>query len=240
VTRKHYRVNGASWAEQALASCPCLRHQSVGRQQTHTRRRERGGVQGDRVRKGGRRSHDSRGIHCGHGSNNNPTPLQHRHTTLILLVLLVLSFVFSTTPPVCLPSSKLSVRCRSSTKTCSFLPRKSIGLHTPYDPKFNSLFFFYQKTRVSKKLLAVVLYVVLYSFPSSSSPLLLPSFLAWRMLCFFLLRRFSANPLEAAICPNCSRATDLFISELVWHVPLAQVLPRPQLIFPSKTWFFGI
>jgi hypothetical protein len=107
VTRKHYRVNGASWAEQALASCPCLRHQSVGRQQTHTRWRERGGVPGDRVRKGGRRSHDSRGIHCGHGSNNNPTPLQHRHTTLILLVLLVLSFVFSTTPPVCLPSSKL-------------------------------------------------------------------------------------------------------------------------------------
>jgi hypothetical protein len=26
---------------------------------------------------------------------------------------------------------------------------------------------------------------------------------------------------------------------LVWHVPLAQVLPHPQLIFPSKTWFFG-
>ncbi len=24
---------------------------------------------------------------------------------------------------------------------------------------------------------------------------------------------------------------------LVWPVPLAQVLPRPQLIFPSKTWF---
>ncbi len=23
-------------------------------------------------------------------------------------------------------------------------------------------------------------------------------------------------------------------------MPLAQVLPRPQLIFPSKTWFFGI
>ncbi len=32
-----------------------------------------------------------------------------------------------------------------------------------------------------------------------------------------------------------------FISSiLVWPVPLAQVLPRPQLIFPSKTWFFGI
>ncbi len=26
----------------------------------------------------------------------------------------------------------------------------------------------------------------------------------------------------------------------VWHVPLAWVLPCPQLIFPSKTWFFGI
>jgi len=26
----------------------------------------------------------------------------------------------------------------------------------------------------------------------------------------------------------------------VWPVPLAQVLPRPQLIFPSKTCFFGI
>jgi hypothetical protein len=26
--------------------------------------------------------------------------------------------------------------------------------------------------------------------------------------------------------------------QLVWPVPLAQVLPRPQLIFPSKTWFF--
>jgi len=27
---------------------------------------------------------------------------------------------------------------------------------------------------------------------------------------------------------------------LVWPVPLAQVLPHPQLIFfPSKTWFFG-
>jgi hypothetical protein len=25
-------------------------------------------------------------------------------------------------------------------------------------------------------------------------------------------------------------------SLLVWPVPLAQVLPRPQLIFPSKTW----
>jgi hypothetical protein len=27
---------------------------------------------------------------------------------------------------------------------------------------------------------------------------------------------------------------------LVWPAPLAHVLPRPQLIFPSQTWFFGI
>jgi hypothetical protein len=24
----------------------------------------------------------------------------------------------------------------------------------------------------------------------------------------------------------------------MWPVPFAQVLPHPQLIFPSKTWFF--
>jgi hypothetical protein len=34
-------------------------------------------------------------------------------------------------------------------------------------------------------------------------------------------------------------AKDPSFKELVWHVLLAQVLPRPQLIFPSKTWFFG-
>jgi hypothetical protein len=26
----------------------------------------------------------------------------------------------------------------------------------------------------------------------------------------------------------------------VWPIPLAQVLPHPQLIFPSKTWFSGM
>jgi hypothetical protein len=29
------------------------------------------------------------------------------------------------------------------------------------------------------------------------------------------------------------------LNKLVWLVPLAQVLPRPQLNFPSKTWFYG-
>jgi len=28
--------------------------------------------------------------------------------------------------------------------------------------------------------------------------------------------------------------------QLVWHSHLAQVLSHPQLIFPSKTWFFEI
>jgi hypothetical protein len=31
-----------------------------------------------------------------------------------------------------------------------------------------------------------------------------------------------------------------FKGRLVWPVPVAQVLPCSQLIFPSKTWFFGI
>jgi hypothetical protein len=31
-----------------------------------------------------------------------------------------------------------------------------------------------------------------------------------------------------------------FIDRLVWPMPLAQVLPCFQLIFPFKTWFFGI
>jgi hypothetical protein len=42
-----------------------------------------------------------------------------------------------------------------------------------------------------------------------------------------------ANPqakIEFPLKPNLT---------LVWPVPLAQVLPRPQLIFPFKTWFFG-
>jgi hypothetical protein len=37
-----------------------------------------------------------------------------------------------------------------------------------------------------------------------------------------------------------SRALEDFQNVLVWPVPLAQVLPCPQLIFPFKTWFFGI
>jgi hypothetical protein len=32
----------------------------------------------------------------------------------------------------------------------------------------------------------------------------------------------------------------VFSLKLVWPLPLAQVLPRPKLIFPSKTWIFGI
>jgi hypothetical protein len=35
-------------------------------------------------------------------------------------------------------------------------------------------------------------------------------------------------------------STMQFSGQLVWHVPLALALPHPQLIFPFKTWFFGI
>jgi len=34
--------------------------------------------------------------------------------------------------------------------------------------------------------------------------------------------------------------TVLFHVVLVWPVPSTQVSPHPQVIFPSKTWFFGI
>jgi hypothetical protein len=40
---------------------------------------------------------------------------------------------------------------------------------------------------------------------------------------------------------TCILTQMMYISlKLVWPVPLAQVGTRPQLIFPSKTWFFGI
>jgi hypothetical protein len=42
--------------------------------------------------------------------------------------------------------------------------------------------------------------------------------------------KFSHGPVPG--CQVC-----LFY-KLVWPMPLAQVLPCPQLIFPSKTWFF--
>jgi hypothetical protein len=40
--------------------------------------------------------------------------------------------------------------------------------------------------------------------------------------------------------PPVSLSFFFIYTKLVWPVPLAQVLPRPQLIFPSKTCFFGI
>jgi hypothetical protein len=45
----------------------------------------------------------------------------------------------------------------------------------------------------------------------------------------------------AGYSPSCVYVGNLLCSfQLVWPVPLAQVLPHPRLIFPSKTWFFGI
>jgi hypothetical protein len=44
-----------------------------------------------------------------------------------------------------------------------------------------------------------------------------------------------ASPNFRGYKSNTSRS-----NKLVWPVPLAQVLPRPQLIFLFKTWFFEI
>jgi hypothetical protein len=38
----------------------------------------------------------------------------------------------------------------------------------------------------------------------------------------------------------CWHSEVLFHVTLVWPVPLTQVFPHPQVIFPYKTWFFGI
>ncbi len=40
--------------------------------------------------------------------------------------------------------------------------------------------------------------------------------------------------------PTVQQRLKMISSKLVWPVLLALVLPRFQLIFPSKTWFFGI
>jgi hypothetical protein len=40
--------------------------------------------------------------------------------------------------------------------------------------------------------------------------------------------------------PPVSLSFVFIYTKVVWPVLLVQVLPRPQLIFPSKTWFFGI
>jgi hypothetical protein len=42
------------------------------------------------------------------------------------------------------------------------------------------------------------------------------------------------GPIEDFWVANWSQVTN----ELVWPVPLAQVLSHPQLIFHFKTWFF--
>jgi hypothetical protein len=51
-------------------------------------------------------------------------------------------------------------------------------------------------------------------------------------------RLFPSSLIEFSIKSPCLHP--LVHPLLVWPVPLAQVLPRPQLLSPSKTWFFGI
>jgi hypothetical protein len=49
---------------------------------------------------------------------------------------------------------------------------------------------------------------------------------------FFIPSGISGSAMEYFI-------TFKFSVKVVWPVPLAQALPRPQLILPFKTWFFG-
>jgi len=44
------------------------------------------------------------------------------------------------------------------------------------------------------------------------------------------------HPIKSFRWCDCEGSSDHLL--LVWPVPLAQVFPLPQLIFPFKTWFF--
>ncbi len=62
---------------------------------------------------------------------------------------------------------------------------------------------------------------------------------------FFIFPLFPTSSIQVLIrfpmCfPKVFPIAPRFNPILVWPVPLAQVLPLPQLIFPCKTWFFGI
>jgi hypothetical protein len=46
------------------------------------------------------------------------------------------------------------------------------------------------------------------------------------------------HPIKSFRSCDCEFSSDHFITSMAY--PIAQVLPRPQLIFPSKTWFLGI
>jgi len=52
-----------------------------------------------------------------------------------------------------------------------------------------------------------------------------------KILDFFGLRLYRIFPFMGVF---------FWLEIMVWPIPLAQVLPSPQLIFPFKTWFFGI
>jgi hypothetical protein len=67
-------------------------------------------------------------------------------------------------------------------------PRKSVGLHTPYDPKFNSLFFIYQKTEFQKSYLLLSSMSFFAPSPPRRHPsCFLPSFLGGCFASFFFV-----------------------------------------------------
>ncbi len=59
------------------------------------------------------------------------------------------------------------------------------------------------------------------------------------IICMKQSSQTNVAPLNVLIIDATKGSWGVISYVLVWHVPLAQVLPCSQLIFPSKTWFFG-
>ncbi len=58
---------------------------------------------------------------------------------------------------------------------------------------------------------------------------------------FFIDRQWKTQAWTLPWMITCYKTFSvIFFIQIVWPVLLAQVLPHPQLVFPSKIWFLGI
>jgi len=102
-----------------------------------------------------------------------------------------------------------------------------------------------QKEWPNKWITLVIIIINLISFTTHSSPdcnafVTNLSNKSTHWMDVFQISRVHENEADKISHVWRSRALEDFQYVLVWPVPLAQVLPCPQLIFPFKTWFFGI
>ncbi len=102
-----------------------------------------------------------------------------------------------------------------------------------------------QKKWPNKWITLVIILINLISFTTHSSPdcnafVTNLSNKSTHWMDVFQISRAHENEADKIFHVWRSRALEDFQYVLVWPVPLAQVLPCPQLIFPFKTWFFGI